>query len=192
MSQLLDRQYALKILKMLATDFKDMDAYKKGIIDKDGNVLKKSYQLKTQDEKKAYTYLDRLVVILKKQMKQNEKRGDYNLTKALSPALWLVREQLQSGSRATMNIEGKYQSLYNLNITLAEEEILVNKFIAEEIGAAVGGVSGSMPVGGGGAPTNNTGGPVSVNEPKIGKKDIKKYKGTVVRRPQLNIPEVKP
>ena len=139
MNQLLDRQYALRILKMLATDFKDMDAYKKGIIDKDGNVLKKSYQLKTQDEKKAYTYLDRLVVILKKQMKQNEKRGDYNLTKALSPALWLVREQLQSGSRATMNIEGKYQSLYNLNITLAEEEILVNKFIAEEIGAAVGG-----------------------------------------------------
>ena len=94
MNQLLDRQYALKILKMLATDFKDMDAYKQGIIDKDGNVLKKSYQLKTQAEKKAYTYLDRLVVILKKVIKQHEKRGDFNLTKALSPALWLVREQL--------------------------------------------------------------------------------------------------
>lgn len=182
MSQLLDRQYALKILKMLATDFKDMDAYKKGIIDKDGNVLKKSYQLKTQDEKKAYTYLDRLVVILKKQMKKNEKRGDYTLTKALSPALWLVREQLESGSRATVNLEGKYERLLKLNITLAEEEILVKKFLEEEgEGAPVGG-----------PPTNNTGGPVSVNEPKIGKKDIKKYKGTVVRRSQLNIPEVKP
>jgi hypothetical protein len=171
MSQLLDRQYALKILKMLSTDFKDMDAYKQGIIDKDGNVLKKSYQLKTQAEKKAYTYLDRLVVILKKVMKQHEKRGDFNLTKALSPALWLVREQLDSGSRATMNIEGKYQKLVNLNVTLAEEEILVNKFLEEE-GEAVGG-----------PPTNNTGGPVSVNEPKIEKKDLKKYKGTVVRRP---------
>ena len=180
MNQLLDRQYALRILKMLSTDFKDMDAYKQGIIDKDGKVLKKTYQLKTQAEKKSYTYLDRLVVILKKQMKQNEKRGDYNLTKALSPALWLVREQLDSGSKATMNIEGKYQSLYNLNVTLAEEEILVNKFLEEE-GEAVGG-----------APTSNTGGPVAVNEPKIGKKDIKKYQGTVVRRPQLNIPEVKP
>ncbi len=171
MSQLLDRQYALKILKMLSTDFKDMDAYKQGIIDKDGNVLKKSYQLKTQAEKKAYTYLDRLVVILKKVMKQHEKRGDFNLTKALSPALWLVREQLDSGSRATMNIEGKYQKLVNLNVTLAEEEILVNKFLEEE-GEVVGG-----------PPTNNTGGPVSVNEPKIEKKDLKKYKGTVVRRP---------
>ena len=58
MNQLLDRQYALKILKMLATDFKNMDAYKKGIIDKDGNLLKKSYQLKSQDERKAYTYLE--------------------------------------------------------------------------------------------------------------------------------------
>ncbi len=184
MSQLLDRQYALKILKMLATDFKNMDAYKQGIIDKDGKVLKKSYQLKTQAEKKAYTYLDRLVVILKKQMKQNEKRGDYSLTKALSPALWLVREQLESGSRATMNIEGKYQSLYDLNVTLAEEEILVDSFLSEDgEGAMIGG-----------APTNNTGGPVAVNEPKIYKKDIKKYKssGAVVRRPQLNIPEVKP
>ena len=184
MNQLLDRQYALRILKMLATDFKNMDAYKQGIIDKDGNVLKKSHQLKTQAEKKAYTYLDRLVVILKKQMKQNEKRGDYNLTKALSPALWLVREQLESGSRATVNIEGKYQSLYNLDITLAEEEILVAKFLEEEgEGVVIGG-----------APTNNTGGPVAVNEPKIGKKEIKRYKssGAVVRRPQLNIPEVKP
>ena len=184
MNQLLDRQYALRILKMLATDFKDMDAYKQGIIDKDGKVLKKSHQLKTQAEKKAYTYLDRLVVILKKQIKQNEKRGDYSLTKALSPALWLVREQLESGSRATVNVEGKYQTLYNLNITLAEEEILVNKFLEEEGEAA--------PVGG--PPTNNTGGPVSVQEPKIGKKDIKKYKssGSVVRRPQTKIPEIKP
>lgn len=182
MNQLLDRQYALKILKMLSTDFKDMPAYKKGIIDKDGNLLKKSYELKSQDEKKAYTYLDRLVVILKKQMKKNEKRGDYTLTKALSPALWLVREQLESGSRATVNIEGKYERLLKLNVTLAEEEILVAKFLEEE-GVGVAAV--------GGAPTNNTSG-ASVREPVVGKKDIKKYKGTVVRRPQLNIPEVKP
>jgi hypothetical protein len=182
MNQLLDRQYALRILKMLATDFKDMDAYKKGIIDKDGNVLKKSYQLKTQDEKKAYTYLDRLVVILKKAIKKFEGRGDYTLTKALSPALWLVREQLDSGSRATVNIEGKFEKLLNLNVTLAEEEILVRKFL-EEDGVGVGAI--------GGAPTNNTAG-ASVKEPVVGKKDIKKYRGTVARRPALNIPEVKP
>ena len=182
MNQLLDRQYALRILKMLATDFKDMPAYKKGIIDKDGNVLKKSYQLKTQDEKKAYTFLDRLVVILKKAMKKNEKRGDYTLTKALSPALWLVREHLESDSRSTMHVESKYEALLDLDVILAEEEILVKKFL-EEDGVGVAAV--------GGAPTNNISG-ASVKEPVVGKKDIKKYKGTVARRPQLNIPEIKP
>lgn len=181
MNQLLDRQYALRILKMLSTDFKNMDAYKQGIIDKNGNVLKKSYQLKSQDERKAYTYLDRLVVILKKAIIKAEKRGDYTLTKALSPALFVVREQLESGSRATVNVEGKYEALLNLDVTLAEEEIAVKKFLEEEgEGAAVGG-----------APTNNTAG-ASVREPVVGKKDIKKYQGTVARRPALNIPEIKP
>lgn len=182
MNQLLDRQYALRILKMLSTDYKDMDAYKKGIIDDKGNILKKSYQLKSQDERKAYTYLDRLVIILKKAIEKNQKRGDYTLSRALSPALWLVREQLESGSRATVNVEGKYQSLLDLNVTLVEEQILVNKFLEEE-GVGVAAV--------GGAPTNNTSG-ASVKEPVIDKKTAKKYKGTVVRRPTLNIPEVKP
>ena len=159
-----------------------MDAFKKGIIDKDGNVLKKSYQLKSQDEKKAYTYLDRLVITLKKAIKKFEKRGDYTLTRALSPALWVVREQLESGSRATMNIEGKYESLLKMNVTLAEEEILVKKFLEED-------GEGGMAIGG--APTNNISG-ASVQEPVVKKKDLKKYQGTVARRPQLNIPEVKP
>jgi hypothetical protein len=185
MNQLLDRQYALKVLKMLATDFKDMDAFKKGIIDKDGNVLKKSYQLKSQDEKKAYTYLDRLVITLKKAIKKFEKRGDYTLTRALSPALWVVREQLESGSRATMNIEGKYESLLKMNVTLAEEEILVKKFLEED------GEGGMGVAAVGGAPTNNISG-ASVKEPVVKKKDVKKYHGTVARRSQLNIPEVKP
>ena len=72
-----------------------------------------------------------------------------------------------------MNIEGKYEKLLNLNVTLAEEEILVNSFLSEEGEAA--------PVGG--PPTNHTGAAVSTDQPKIGKKDLKKYKGTVVRRP---------
>lgn len=179
MNQLLDKEYALRILKMLATDFKDMPAYKKGIIDKDGNNLKKSYQLKTQDEKKAYTYLDRLVIILKKQIKRNEKRGDFTLNKALSPALFVVREQLDSGSRATMNIEGKYQSLYELDVTLVEEELAVQTFFAEE--------------GEGGAPTNNTAGVAGLEKdgPTIHQRDIKKFR-KMARRIMPATAEIKP
>jgi len=179
MNQLLDKEYALRILKMLATDFKDMPAYKKGIIDKDGNNLKKSYQLKTQDEKKAYTYLDRLVIILKKQIKRNEKRGDFTLNKALSPALFVVREQLDSGSRATMNIEGKYQSLYELDVTLVEEELAVQAFFAEE--------------GEGNAPTNNTAGVAGLEKdgPTVHQKDIKKFR-KMARRVMPATAEIKP
>ena len=126
---------------------------------------------------------DRLIIILKKAIKKQENRGDFTLTKALSPALWVVREQLESGSRATVNIEGKYESLLKLNVTLVEEELVVKKFLEEDGGVGVGAI--------GGAPTNNTSG-ASVKEPVVGKKDIKKYKGTVARRPALNIPEVKP
>ena len=179
MNQLLDREYALRILKMLATDFKDMPAFKKGIIDKDGKVLKKSYQLKTQDERKAYNYLDRLVIILKKEIIKAQKRGDYTLSRALSPALWLVREQLDSGSRATMNIEGRYQKLLNLNVTLVEEEILVKKFLEEE--------------GEGGAPTNNTAGVSGLEKdgPVVHKKDIKKFQ-KMARRIMPQTQEIKP
>ena len=74
---------------------------------------------------------DRLIIILKKAIKKQENRGDFTLTKALSPALWVVREQLESGSRATVNIEGKYESLLKLNVTLVEEELVVKKFLEE-------------------------------------------------------------
>lgn len=190
MNRLLDNQFALRVLKMLSTDYKDMPAYHLGIIDEHGNVLRKSYQLKSEAERKAYTYLDRLVIILKKAIEKTQQRGDYNLTKALSPALWTVREQYNSGSRSITGVVEKYNRLVELDVILAEEEILIKKFL-EEDGAAVGGVSGAMPIGGGGAPTNNISG-ASVKEPVVKKKDIKKYQGTALRRPQLNIPEIKP
>lgn len=149
MNRLQDNQYALRIIKMLAQDFKQFDAYKLGIIDKDGNVLKKSYQLKSEKEKKAYTYLTRLVVILKKEINKAKRRGDITTAKALSPALFLVKEQIETGSRAVANMDKKYNELLSLDVTLAEETILIEKFLDEE-GAAAGV--------GGGAPTNNVGG----------------------------------
>jgi hypothetical protein len=186
MNQLLDRQYTLKILKMLATDFKDMDAYKQGIIDADGKVLKKSYQLKTQKERQAYTYLDRLIVILKKAIKQNEKRGDFTLTRALSPALWVVREQLEAGSKATVDVESKYNKLYDLDICLAEEEIIVEQFLKEDGGAPAAAVVSS--------PTNNTMGVAGLRAddgPVVHQKDIKKFR-TMARRSMPKLKEVKP
>lgn len=168
MSQLLDRQYALKILKMLSVDFKDMDAYKLGIIDKDGKVLRKTYQLRTQKERDAYNYLTRLVVILKKIISAYKQRGDITLTRQLVPAYWIVREQLSRQDKiipSTKTLTEYYDNIINSNITFVEEQLMVESFLDEE--------------GEGGAPTNNTGGVAALTQdsggPAVHQKDIKKF-----------------
>lgn len=191
MSRIVDNLIAYRILSMLVTNFEDTDAFKLGIIDKNGHALKKSKDLTTEAEKDAFDYLSRLVFTLKKII--NKLPGGESKLKSLIAALWLVKEQYQSGSRSTAMLEEKFASVMKLldnRVSLVEEEILVKKFL-EEDGAAVGGAGGAMPVGGGGAPTNNTSG-ASVTEPVVKKKDIKKYQGTVARRPQIKIAEIKP
>lgn len=46
-----------RVVKLLVTPFEKQDAFKLGIIDKDGNVLKKYKTLQTRAEKKSYTIL---------------------------------------------------------------------------------------------------------------------------------------
>lgn len=54
-----------KILKMLVTKFKDFDAFKLGLIDKDGNRIKDK-KVESKEEKEAFTLLHRLVFNLKR------------------------------------------------------------------------------------------------------------------------------
>jgi hypothetical protein len=59
-----------RVVKLLVTPFERQEAFKYGIIDKDGNVLKKSKTLKTEKERKAYTILHRFVFNLKRILKR--------------------------------------------------------------------------------------------------------------------------
>ena len=61
-----DAFIAYKFIKILSTPFEDTEAYKLGIIDKNGKILKKRKELKTGEEKKAYTIIHTLVWNLKK------------------------------------------------------------------------------------------------------------------------------
>lgn len=61
-----DMLYLYQFLKRLTTPFEKTEAFKLGIIDKDGNVLRKRNTLTTPEEKNAYTYFDTLVFNLKK------------------------------------------------------------------------------------------------------------------------------
>jgi len=62
----IDFLISYRILKLLSVPFVRHDAYKLGIIDKDGNVLKKYKEIKDDKEKKAYTYLHRFIFNLKR------------------------------------------------------------------------------------------------------------------------------
>lgn len=167
MSRIVDNLIAFKIVKMITQNFEDTDAFKLGIIDHQGNNLRKASTLTTDKERNAYTYLNRLVFNMKKIL--NRLPGGENRMKSLVGALWLVKEYYESGSRTTSLMEERYKQIMRVidsNVVLAEEELIVNKVLAED-GMGAGAI--------GGAPTNNTGGPVSVQEPKIEKKNIKKY-----------------
>jgi len=55
-----------RVVKLLATPFEKQEAFKYGIIDKDGKVLRKFRTLKGIAEKKSYTILHRFVFNLKR------------------------------------------------------------------------------------------------------------------------------
>ena len=59
-----------RVIKLLVTPFEKQEAFKYGIIDKDGKVLKKFKQLKREKERKAYTILHRFVFNLKRILKR--------------------------------------------------------------------------------------------------------------------------
>ena len=67
-NRLVDLLITYRIVKLLSTDFKNQEAFKFGIIDKDGKVLRKSNTLNTEAEKDSYTVLHRFVFNLKRIM----------------------------------------------------------------------------------------------------------------------------
>lgn len=164
-SRIVDNLIAYRILTMMVTNFEDTKAFKLGIIDKTGKNLKKTSTLRTSEERDSYTYLHRLVFNMKKIV---NKIGGENKLKSFVAALFLVKEYYESGSRTTSLMEEKFERIMKTldnNVILVEEEILVKKFFSED------------------AVANVTGAAVSTDEPKIDKKNIKKYQIMAKRKP---------
>jgi len=65
-SRTVDLLITYRVIKLLVTPFIKQEAYKFGIIDDKGNVLRKYKTLKLSKEKKAYTLLHRFVFNLKR------------------------------------------------------------------------------------------------------------------------------
>lgn len=144
MSQLVDNLIAFRILYKLVEPFDKTDAFKLGIIDKDGKLLRDADSLKTQDEKDAYNYLTRLVFNLKRLLAKLP--GGSSKLSSLVASYFLIKESINT--KNFDNIEERFLTLHtslNENVCLVEEQLLVEKFLvlmaddllSEEGGAAV-------------------------------------------------------
>lgn len=104
-----DLYFLYSFLKRLTTNFEDSKAYKLGIIDEKGKVLRKRRTLKTSEERDSYTLMDTLIFNLKKIMAKipfgSGKLASY------AASLFLLKEQ-------------KHYKKFALDDTLLEQEFL--------------------------------------------------------------------
>ena len=83
---------AYKFIKMLSTPWEKTDAFKLGIIDDKGNILKSRKDLKTGKEKKAYNILHTLTWNIKKML--DKLPPTKTRIGSFATALWLLKEEL--------------------------------------------------------------------------------------------------
>lgn len=126
MSSFTDNLIAFKILYMLTTPFENTDAYKFGIIDKEGNKLKKLKDLNNSDERDSYSSLHRLVFSLKRLLAKVP--GGSSQIGSLIAAYYLIKE---NRDKSYVLDEDFYAVMHDMNkgIHFIEEEITVEDFI---------------------------------------------------------------
>lgn len=90
-SRAADTYYTYRLVRTLATDWKDQEAYVLGIIDENGKVLRKANTLKTNEEKSAYTLFHRLSFNLKRTLEALP-FGKAKLA-SFAAALFLIKEE---------------------------------------------------------------------------------------------------
>ena len=91
-STAIDAFITFRFLKLLVTPFNKTEAFKFGIIDERGKVLKKYKTLERMEERKAYTILHRLVFNVKKLIEKVP--GGKSRIATYAAALFLIKEHV--------------------------------------------------------------------------------------------------
>lgn len=172
-SPIIDNLIALRLLTILCTPFNEFPAYKAGIIDDKGKYIIPSHK-QTPQQKKSLTYLDRLMINVKKMI--NRLPGGENKLKNIIAAMVLIKECCEKNVSDALITEqmliekvDQYNTKdprYQYVIDLWCEYIKQKEMQKEEVGVGA--------IGGGGAPTNNTSG--------IAMTDLPLTKNSIVRR----------
>jgi hypothetical protein len=157
MQQTVDLLLTYKFLKNLVTPFNKWPAYKLGIIDKDGNILKRKRDRLKQEEKSALGYFDIVTLNLKKLL--GKLPGGKSAIATYAAAYLLLKEYPKKDS-----IPEWYEPTENdVKIMLEQAVEEVQEILAEE------GVS---------VPTNSVGGVAGFTKDdlKVSPQSASKYK----------------
>lgn len=100
-----DLAYTIRFVTLMATPFESMDAYKLGLIDKEGKRVK-TEKLDTDEKKSAYTPFIRLAVNLKR-LVSNVPGGGTRLG-SLASALYLIKENYKLEDKNLTKILEKF------------------------------------------------------------------------------------
>jgi len=100
MGRAIDLLISYRVIKLLVTPWEKQEAYKYGIIDNKGKVLRKAKDLKTAKEKDSYTLLHRFVFNLKRILAKVGIRGALG-SFAVAAAL-LLRENKEYEKHKTL------------------------------------------------------------------------------------------
>jgi hypothetical protein len=136
MANLVDLYVVYRILRRLTQPFTDWQAFKLGVIDADGKILKKPQDRRTQAEQESLTTFDVLIMNLKKLIQQlplgKTKIASY------AAALLLIKEEKELTSE---NLEERFNAYLSSNTLLTEE-------IANTVGSGnIAGTTGDPPRG---------------------------------------------
>ena len=94
-----DTVYTLRFLRLLTTPWEETNAYKEGLIDDEGNKLRKPV---TEKDKSVYNMFHRLVFNIKKLI--NKVPGGKSKIASYASALYLVKEHLNLSDKSIEKI----------------------------------------------------------------------------------------
>ena len=135
--------FVYQFLKKLVTPFEKTKAFELGIIDEKGKILKRRRDLKTKDEKEAYTLSDTLIWNIKKLL--GKVPGGQSRIASYAAALFLIKEQHGDYKITDEELElqffDKFEQMYNNDNLLFDEKTLrkVTDALDEETPTTVSG-----------------------------------------------------
>jgi len=177
MGRFVDSIIAYRILKMLVVPFENTDAFKQGIIDKNGKELKKMSDLNTVAERDAYTILHRLVFRLKRIINKVpiENKKLLNIAAAYS----LIKEHYHA-DKEPINLEEQFFD--RMKLDLSNETVLIESFFDNKTTLTFRQFAEDAPANSAGSPGVAGFTPDSMG---VSVKAQKKHK-TILRRDEVN------